>query len=114
MLGIRSVARESGKSGDMCKYYAFVCVCVHVYVYLGVHGDCRGSSPSDPPVAPMWSFADRKWPRIPPVGQTPTGKGPAPSTSEEETSVKLSLSCCQSEVGGSLCLWAVKGVGPWE
>ena len=29
MLGIRSVARESGKSGDMCKYCAFVCVCVH-------------------------------------------------------------------------------------
>ena len=52
----------------------------------GVHGDC---SPSDSLVAPMWSFAGRKWPRIPPVGQTPPGKGPAPSTSGEETSVKL-------------------------
>ena len=94
MLGIRSMAGKSGKSGDMCKYCTFVRVCVHVYVYLGVHGDCRGSSPSDSLVAPMWSFADRKWPRIPPAGQTPTGKGPVPSTLGEETSVKLSLSCC--------------------
>ena len=28
-----------------------------------------------------------KWPRIPPVGKTPPGKGPAPFTSGEETSV---------------------------
>ena len=83
-------------------------MCVCVCVYLGVHGDYRGSSPSDSLVAPMWSFAGRKWPRIPPVGQTPPGKGPAPSTSGEETSVKLSLSCCQSGVAGFLRLWAVK------
>ena len=79
---------------ETCVSTVRLCVCVHVYVYLGVHEDCRGSSSSDPLVAPMWSFADRKWPRIPPVGQTPTGKGPAPSTLGEETSVKLSLSCC--------------------
>ena len=30
MLGIRSMAGESGKSGDMCKYCAFVRVCACV------------------------------------------------------------------------------------
>ena len=61
-----------------CFHWHILYMCVYLH---GIHGDCWGSSPSDSLVAPMWSYASRKWARIPPVEQTPPGKGPASSTS---------------------------------